>query len=153
MAAGTPYFNAGVLLMNLAQWRADGLAERITEFLTRSAAVIRFADQDGMNALMNGRWIRLPAQYNLQAAHYEAGALTAEIEAAKRAPLITHYSGADKPWQLGNDHPLRQRYWHYLRRAGYRWRLPSDFTPRNIAMAILPRGIFRALQRLRGRLH
>jgi lipopolysaccharide biosynthesis glycosyltransferase len=60
-----PYFNAGVLVMNLAQWRRTGLGDRALAYCAASEQALPWADQDALNALVE-RWHELDYRWNFQ---------------------------------------------------------------------------------------
>src|SRR3546814_12428085 len=45
------YFNSGVMLIDIARWMADDLAERLLGFIERNAAVCTLPDEDALNAV------------------------------------------------------------------------------------------------------
>ena len=52
----TPYFNSGVLLMNLRVWREEGISEQVNAFLRDRPDLITWGDQDALNLAIAGRW-------------------------------------------------------------------------------------------------
>src|SRR5262245_4779990 len=62
--ADDPYFNAGVLVMNLDQFRQRQLAIKALDFIRENTAIIRNADQDGLNAVCIKHWIQLDPKWN-----------------------------------------------------------------------------------------
>ena len=116
---GTPYFNAGVLVVDTAAWRGEGIAARAIEFASEHPDELQWADQDVINVLLGDRCHRLDAQWNLlwggwgrRTTHRRVGnALPpAELERALSDPAIVHFAGSIKPW-----HP------RYGGRLGSRW--------------------------------
>lgn len=120
------YFNAGVMLINMESWRLYNVSEKVIEFIYRKPEVIQFADQDGLNSVINGNWVELHPKYNLQTALLnEEFAADSTIKEAIDSPVDIHYTGSSKPWHLGNTHPCKHLYWKYLRRTPYKYSLPS----------------------------
>jgi len=60
MSPATPYFNAGVLVIDVQAWRARGIRAAALEFLYQHGDRCRYADQDGLNAVLQGDVARLP---------------------------------------------------------------------------------------------
>jgi lipopolysaccharide biosynthesis glycosyltransferase len=56
------YFNSGVLLMNLAQFRRERLADRMIGFALRHECM--FVDQDVLNSICQGRVLYFDARWN-----------------------------------------------------------------------------------------
>lgn len=126
LADTQPYFNSGVLLLNLDQWRAEGTSARIVELARARAAQLCWPDQDALNLALVGRWQALHPRWNTQNALYVSRAARRQIGAARvreatRRPGIVHFEGPGfcKPWHPLCKHPRRA---HYLRlRAQTRW--------------------------------
>lgn len=102
-----PYFNGGVLVLDLRLWREQGLTEEAVAIAEKSSASLGWADQDVINIVVGSRCQRLDATWNLlqggwgRRAHRSriGGALpSAEVEAALRDPAIVHFAGSIKPW-------------------------------------------------------
>jgi lipopolysaccharide biosynthesis glycosyltransferase len=127
MSQESKYFNSGVLLMNLDLWRKDKIRDRVIEFIRKKKEIILFPDQDGMNAVINGRWKNIHPKYNMQSAFYEYNEQELadiyglkELKEAKSNPVIVHYTGSIKPWHFYSNHILRNRYWYYRRKTPYK---------------------------------
>lgn len=95
-----PYFNAGVLVMNLDVWRAENLSRRLVEFVNRHRDQVPCWDQDAMNALIAGRWIELPRTWNRTDAVWE----TFDLPEGAGSAAIIHFKGPIKPWHTGSTH-------------------------------------------------
>ena len=82
-----PYFNAGVLLMNLVEMRKIGFGDLFLRLL--SSVTFRVAqDQDYLNVLCRGKVSFLPEIWNYM-----------PFEAAKEEPMLVHFNLDSKPWQ------------------------------------------------------
>jgi len=84
------YINSGVLTMNLAAWRRDGIADRIFAKV-RETAKSRYLDQTALNAVVRGRVIFLGREWNFFSDRY--------VEIERRLPKVIHYAGSAKPWR------------------------------------------------------
>lgn len=125
---GMRYFNSGVMLMDLAGWRAHGIVDKVLEYTRRFHEKIRLADQDGLNAVLAGRWRGADLAWNVQVAalryferfpHVRVPPDVAGVRDRLYAePGIVHYT-TDKPWSSGLRSPFRRRYFHYLRESGF----------------------------------
>lgn len=96
------YFNAGFLVMNLAQMRTDNLKEKL---FAEAKNKYKLMDQDMLNICCRGKVIYLPLKYNFFAAYYQNGNFLkesryseVEIMEAEKNPIIIHYASAFKPW-------------------------------------------------------
>ncbi len=125
-----PYFNAGVLLIDLLQWRQQGIGVSCMEFIADRDGCVTHHDQGVLNGVLKGQWERLPLKYNLMTIHYMMKASKRqsfyqdssvfytedEIIDAKNNPVILHYtpSFTTHPWEQNCRHPLRRIYSNIL---------------------------------------
>ncbi|NDO82369.1 lipopolysaccharide 1,3-galactosyltransferase [Citrobacter sp. NCU1] len=90
------YFNAGVMLINTQEWRENNITQKALTMIN-SGKIYRYADQDVLNILLNGRLQYLNAKFNnkttLSVYH------NAENENIKNT-VIMHYVTPNKPWYL-----------------------------------------------------
>jgi lipopolysaccharide biosynthesis glycosyltransferase len=114
----TPYFNSGVLLINLLKWRSENVVDKVVEYLSKYNHKINLYDQDGYNAVLSSSWKALDLRWNVIASvagrpFFKAKYLDEEhYNRAIKDPWIVHYAGYFKPWlaYLGNryDHIYRE---------------------------------------------
>ncbi len=95
------YFNAGVLIMNLSQFRRSGFYQKFCDLL-RAYKFKVAQDQDYLNVLCKGRVAFIGAEWNRM-----------PIGGTERyAPNLIHYNLTLKPWHY--DNILFQEYfWQY----------------------------------------
>ena len=118
-----PYFNTGVLLLNLDYWRGKDVSARCMQCIQDNPDSLLFHDQDTLNRVLENERVLLPITYNFQTGYmlswiypdYPADFQSLVQKTAKEQPVIIHFSGPMKPWAVGNDHPYRY-YFHYYRR-------------------------------------
>lgn len=129
-----PYFNAGVLLLNLAAWRQKRVGPGVMTFLRDNPDRARQWDQDGLNACLYDQWLMLHPKWNVQTVLLQHNALcNAEFDPEELAdalgnPAIVHFTGSSKPWQYMNRHPLKDLYYDYLRLTPWHGFTPPDAT-------------------------
>ena len=82
------YCNTGVLLLDLAAWRRESIAEQILDF-SRRAPKLRLQDQSALNKVLATRLLILPSSWNF---------LNYVDWQAVKPPSIIHYAGLQKPW-------------------------------------------------------
>jgi lipopolysaccharide biosynthesis glycosyltransferase len=154
MRAEDGYFNAGVLLIDLQQWRKTRAVDTVLDYITEHPERVLY-DQDALNACFLHRRKRLDYKWNVIWPFFrepsELPLSRAELEATRRDALIIHYNGASKPWSYFADHPRTVDYLRYLRMTEWRDVVPTDRTPLNILRkgisAILPDPVKRLLKR------
>ncbi|RPD51605.1 glycosyltransferase family 8 protein [Paracnuella aquatica] len=107
-------FNAGILLMNLPQWRSQRVSERAIAFLNEFPEKIQWVDQDALNAILIGNWYHLPTRYNLTFYNIPKKLKKKDIAAFLEDKVIIHYTTQHKPWILGCANRLRFLYEEYF---------------------------------------
>lgn len=124
LAPRTPFFNAGVLLIDIARWRSEGVAARALEYL-RSPYLGGGADQEALNVALAGQWKRLPPVWNQQTPMFNDGSGAdllfppEEIDAARKDPIIVHFQTRPKPWHRDSDHPFRAEWVEHAARVDF----------------------------------
>ena len=88
-----PYFNTGFLIMNLDLFRSNNLSKEIISNLLANSSVYRYADQDGINAVLCGNINSINYKWNIQ--------VLSDIKYISNKCVI-HYTGEDKPWKSIN---------------------------------------------------
>ena len=127
------YYNSGVLLMDLAGWRREGIQDKLLSYYCKKDGKLFACDQDTLNGALRGRIKTLPPEYNFftnyryfkyetlvnaTAAYREV--TRQELEKAKRSPAVIHYMGDERPWIAGNRNYYRKYYEYYLERTPWK---------------------------------
>jgi len=131
-----PYFNSGVLVVDLKAWRVRKCTERVFEHMKNVRASYMFGDQDFFSVVLHEDAARLPVRYNFLT-HYlmfrrhhdvlsvmgippEAWADKADFDEAIARPAVYHFLGQTlgRPWFRESRNPLRPTYVEYARKAG-----------------------------------
>ena len=116
------YFNAGVLVVDLKQWRELALAEQAFGCLREHSVHVRWWDQYALNVVLAGRWQELDARWNQGVHAYtfpsaKESPHTPDIfHSLRRDPWIVHFTSHHKPWQYFCRHPLRDDYFQAIDR-------------------------------------
>jgi lipopolysaccharide biosynthesis glycosyltransferase len=150
------YFNAGVLIIDLKQWRDIRALETVLAYVDKYPDNLPNVDQDALNACFHDRRKRLEYKWNVIRPFFrEPSTLPLpryELEVVCREARIIHFNGSLKPWSYFSDHPRKDEYERYLRMTEWRDFVPPDRTPINIirkgVAAILPssvKGIFKTI--------
>jgi lipopolysaccharide biosynthesis glycosyltransferase len=135
-----PYFNAGVLVIDLVRWRAEGVGPVCLEILRGQQ--LRWGDQDALNTVFTGRWKELSRKWNLQSVDADGtglawGLWSDDVENASLRPRIVHFTGREKPWMLGGGEHFRTDWYAALDRTAWRgWRPEAQHPPRFVSSAI-----------------
>lgn len=147
---GGRYFNSGVMLLDLARWRADGIALEVARCIaaqqravaaaeadnrTLDPATVLWGEQTPLNAALAGRWKALSPTWNLTKewddGHPGWRDLAPDAVAETlRDPRLFHFAGAEKPWvpayaKFTRFHAEFDAYRRELERrvdvTGFRW--------------------------------
>ena len=95
LALDTPYFNAGLMAIDRAAWRAERLTERVTQALRDEPERYPFMEQDALNAALKGNFAALSPRFNFMGDFFL-------IDLERRLePIVLHFVNAPKPWELG----------------------------------------------------
>ena len=102
------YVNAGVLLMNLAAFRENGIEEKFIELITEYEFDLLDPDQAYLNYLCLGKIHELPNGWNKEP-------MLLHCEGEKQ---IVHYALYKKPWQY-DDVIDGEYFWHYASKSPF----------------------------------
>jgi lipopolysaccharide biosynthesis glycosyltransferase len=132
------YFNAGVLLVNLAKWREADVQPKLVAYAEGHTDILRYHDQCALNAVFRGQVLFLPYRWNFPARNADLpasafGMTKEEFSRLRERPSIVHYTTHVKPWLYAQEPHYKPLYYHYL--AFTPW---SDFQPldRNLRTAL-----------------
>lgn len=136
------YFNAGMLVIDLKQWRETAAGQQVLEYIQENPERVLY-DQDALNAVFHHRTKRLPFEWNAIRPFYdeptELPLAQIELEKIRRDAIIIHFNGNLKPWSYFCDHPRRNEYTKYLRMTEWRDFVPPDRTTVNMIRKLVSR--------------
>jgi lipopolysaccharide biosynthesis glycosyltransferase len=117
------YFNAGLVLIDIAKWREADVIGRMEEAYASGVMQRIYYDQDLLNLVFKDRWLKLPWRWNL----IDARRVHEGVD-----PAIVHYTGNTKPWgifaSMQNKLAFARFYRHvmtnelFYRFARHRWK-------------------------------
>ncbi len=104
------YFNAGVVLFNLEEWRSKDLKNECLRIAALYPKELPSHDQSLLNIICMGQFAKLPAQFNC---YWMANQMKPQF--AKK--MIMHFVGSPKPWDpfgsiIHNGHRTWKKYLH-----------------------------------------
>lgn len=152
IAPGHVYVNSGVLVMDLAAWRRDGLCQRLLDCAAELGPRAVYWDQDALNVALQGEIALLDRRWNVQTlmlGGWYGSAMPrdhAASAAARHAPGIVHFSTGAKPWKFRARTRRRADYLRFRARTAWRDEPPPGLSRRERAehaatTALLRRGI------------
>ena len=135
-----PYYNAGVLLINLNKWRKEKAGKIILDYYKANNGRLFANDQDAINAALAGKIYTLLPKYNFYNIFYQypykflkklMGTVEYfdkdEFEKCVENPVIIHYLGEERPWRIGNNHKYKNEYVESLNKTPWKDCLNSMF--------------------------
>lgn len=135
MDADAYYVNSGVLVINIKEWRAKKIREKLVDFMNTYPEKLLTPDQDAINAVCahmvrilppkyNFGWMinERSLQYDFQGTFpYSNEELLATIQNAYAQVVIFHYFGPLKPWRKGECvGGFEKTFLHYYKRSIWR---------------------------------
>jgi lipopolysaccharide biosynthesis glycosyltransferase len=137
---GLPYFNAGVMVIDLKKFRDQAIPEKVLKVGADNPGKLPNLDQDALNAVLREKWLPLDLRWNVQVLlfrmhtfedcqHYRN--LLAQRPKLAGEAKIVHFVGTPKPWDHWSRIPFTGQWARALLRSGYyqpfealRWALP-----------------------------
>ena len=132
------YMNSGILLMNLKSIRKNNIERKLRDFI--KSHFLDHHDQTAINGACYNNWEILPLKFGVfaessfenlcknnekQDKRYRYN--EAELREAYYEPVILHYVGYSKPWDINKNKPLRQYWWYYAKKSGYYDEILSNY--------------------------
>lgn len=93
------YFNAGVLLIDVAGWLDGEVTSRCLDYIHRHSAQTRFLEQDALNHTLYGKWLRMDKRWN----HAMCSRLETSMGGKLSDATLIHQIGPLKFWHA--DYP------------------------------------------------
>lgn len=118
------YFNSGVMLINLDNWRKMDVGRSCIELIRNRPELIQLVDQDALNKIVDGEFINLDKKWNSFVNLY------ARESQVDEQSIIIHFIGSLKPWHSWCISPEKEIYWSYLRQSPWsnsHPELPNNF--------------------------
>lgn len=118
------YFNSGVVIMDLEQWRKYDYAKQVIDL----AAVgnLPHHDQDALNKVFVENWMALPLKWNVIPPVFNLfskillnGDLRKNAIAARKDKAILHFAGRYKPWEFDSHKGFNDAYYYYLKKTKF----------------------------------
>lgn len=123
---GDSYFNSGVLLIDIEQWRENDYAARLITLVGERN--FRHHDQDALNYMFMGKWAKLPLRWNvippvfnmMPRIAFNSSMRKTAVEALKNIGIF-HYAGGYKPWEYDVYEGFNEKYYEYLSHTEYKY--------------------------------
>ncbi|HYH15195.1 MAG TPA: glycosyltransferase family 8 protein [Flavisolibacter sp.] len=125
------YFNSGVLLMNVPQWKKQDITEKTLDYLNHKRHTIKWMDQDALNAVLTNNYFPLDLKYNVTSEYIPKKLPRRELQHFLKEKVIIHYTsgGIRKPWSGLSRNRFRSLYHYYLKKSPHSFqRKYTDFS-------------------------
>jgi lipopolysaccharide biosynthesis glycosyltransferase len=152
---GEPYFNSGVMLINLSRWREAGLVDQFISCAKEKFSVLPYWDQDILNIVLRGQVAFLSPRWNFHAIYAELlpeqlGMTRDEFSSVRKNPDIIHFTSKDKPWHYIPEPQYKRRYWEALSCTPWKGAVPVGYTRGNALRKMLKMKRLKQQVRLHG---
>ena len=125
----SPYFNAGVITINLDLWRKENIVDEVIECCRVHKEHILWWDQYALNAMLADRWKQLDYRWNQGTHIYEYPSWQLSpvdketFNNLRNDPWIVHFCSPSKPWHDGFKHPFCDEFFTSIDRTVWKgWR-------------------------------
>ena len=116
----SPFFNSGVLLINLDYWRKNSVFDPLIEWVKAYPKRLWLPDQSALNKVFEGHILYLNYTYNFQERWTQAledsyihFSRWPDIEQAGKDPVIVHFCEAEKPWFIESKKKFKDDFLYY----------------------------------------
>ncbi|WP_158827761.1 glycosyltransferase family 8 protein [Mucilaginibacter lacusdianchii] len=112
------YFNSGVMLMNVPEWKAQNVTERAIQFVQDFPEKIVWMDQDALNVVLMNNYVKLHPKYNVIPFDIPLYLPKIKYREFLSSKVIIHYTLKEhKPWVMFSVNKFKFLYYYYLRRS------------------------------------
>lgn len=121
LAGDAPYFNAGVLLIDLNLWRRRQLGGQCLAYLRERGSQVFFSDQEALNAIVGADWVALEDRWNASANRFHSRMQDLQGQ----PPSIIHFAGRVKPWNVPNLGAKQDLFFESVDRTAWQGQRPA----------------------------
>lgn len=118
------YFNSGVVVMDLKQWREHNYAEQVIRLAAEGN--LPHHDQDALNKVFIDKWMPLPLKWNVIPPIFNLFSkillrndLRKNAISARKNKAVLHYAGRYKPWEFESKDGFNEKYYYYLQKTAF----------------------------------
>ena len=114
LPSGAMYFNCGVLLVDLDDWRSEKPINRVAGEIVKYRERLLYMEQDILNIMFASRFLQLAPQWNAMVIIVPQGVVK-NWQGAIEEQSILHFAGEIKPWHEFYHRDVRNLYLSYVR--------------------------------------
>jgi len=109
------YFNAGVMLMNIAEWKKRRISEKAIQCIQNYPEKLIYHDQDALNIVAENHYYKLDGKYNVLPFDIPEYLPTRKYKDFLKDKVIMHYTLKEyKPWSILSTHHFSYLYKIYF---------------------------------------
>jgi lipopolysaccharide biosynthesis glycosyltransferase len=129
---GQPYYNSGVLLIDMDKWNENKCEDKLQDFAISANGRTPYVDQGLINGALNSYIRVLPLKFNVitvyfdykyeELLHYRRPSgyfyTKEEVEESVKHPYIVHYTKSiftERPWIVNSNHQMKDLWEKYKR--------------------------------------
>jgi len=112
------YFNAGVMLINIAEWKKQNITERTIQYIQENPEKLIYLDQDALNVVAANQYYKLSGKYNVLPFDIPEYLPVKRYKTFLQDKVIMHYTLKEyKPWSILSTHHFNYLYKKYFRQS------------------------------------
>jgi lipopolysaccharide biosynthesis glycosyltransferase len=137
-----PYFNSGVLVIDVERWRAENLIPVFCDYMKANVGRLKYHDQDVLNHRFAGSVYLLEYRWNFQSrwADFvpEKFKMSAkDFNLLRQSPSIVHFTSEYKPWFYRQEPHYKNLYYQALALTPWRDYSPPDRTAKSRILKLI----------------
>ncbi|EOR93415.1 putative glucosyltransferase [Arcticibacter svalbardensis MN12-7] len=112
------YFNSGVMLMNIPEWKKQSITEKSIQFIYDYPEKLKYLDQDALNVVAENNYYRIDSRFNVLPNDIPKYIFKREYDQFLKDKVIIHYTlKQTKPWSIFSNHPYKKLYRFYFKKS------------------------------------
>jgi len=112
------YFNSGVLLMNIPEWKKQRITEKALQYVQENPEKLIYPDQDALNVVVANQYYKLSGKYNVLPFDIPEYLPIKKYKTFLQDKVIMHYTLKEyKPWSILSTHHFNYLYKKYFRQS------------------------------------
>jgi len=116
MKLSDPYFNSGLLLINILRWQKLGITKKTIRLLQEKGVLFSHKNQDALNVVLLNEWNPIDIIWNVGTPHFFSSS-NFDKNIVEKAQII-HFTGRP-PGFAGCVHPRKQQFNIHVKKSGW----------------------------------
>ncbi|PIQ22831.1 MAG: hypothetical protein COW65_00880 [Cytophagales bacterium CG18_big_fil_WC_8_21_14_2_50_42_9] len=112
------YFNSGVILMNIPEWKKQKITEKAIQYIHDYPEKLVYPDQDALNVVAENHYYKLDGKYNVLPFDIPEYLPRSKYDTFLKDKVIMHYTLKEfKPWSILSTHHFSYLYKIYFKQS------------------------------------